>query len=573
MKRAGCLVVAALAMGCVRAPRVPTPASAPVVVTVVVDQHAAWIAAERWPELPSTGGFARLRREGTWVRDARHEHACTDTAPGHATLYTGASPHDHGIFVNEVFSGHERVSVLRDEATRLVDDKGTSATPGSSIARLRVETIADRLKVEHPDALVVSLSLKDRGALFAAGRHPDAAVWFDPSREAFVTSTAIAASLPDFARREGSHQAIAASRPPWTPLDPAWLAAHAKTPDDQPGEGDWGGYGTTFPHDVTRAKFPGNAYRANPYADERLLAMARAALDDPRAGQVPTLLALSMSSNDYVAHVFGPDSWEAWDELYRLDAALGRFLGHLDQRFGPRGWSLVLSADHGAGSLPEIASIAATRPHCAPGADNRYQRPCTDGGRILLDELGKTLRDEATRVMGPGDWITGVADPHVFLGPSAVAATPEARAKLIAALVAVLAADPRVALVREVAKSPDVCPGNEDESVDALVCRAIPKGIESALYVATKPGVFFDSDYVPGKGASHGTPWLYDRAVPLLARAPGRVAEGVVDDVPVSTAAFSRTVAALLGVGAPSSAAAARSLVGIATGGDPDRRR
>ncbi len=39
-----------------------------------------------------------------------------------------------------------------------------------------------------------------------------------------------------------------------------------------------------------------------------------------------------MSANDYVSHVFGPDSWESWDELYRLDAALGRFFGASDFR-------------------------------------------------------------------------------------------------------------------------------------------------------------------------------------------------------------------------------------------------
>ena len=69
------------------------PAKMPhVVVSIVVDQFAAWIAHERLPELPSDGGFARLRREGTWVEQLRYAHAVTDTAPGHAALYTGATP-------------------------------------------------------------------------------------------------------------------------------------------------------------------------------------------------------------------------------------------------------------------------------------------------------------------------------------------------------------------------------------------------------------------------------------------------------------------------------------------------
>ena len=46
-------------------------------------------------------GVASTTREGTNVREMRYAHAVTDTAPGHASLYTGAPPHDTGIVSNE----------------------------------------------------------------------------------------------------------------------------------------------------------------------------------------------------------------------------------------------------------------------------------------------------------------------------------------------------------------------------------------------------------------------------------------------------------------------------------------
>src|SRR4051794_31984492 len=104
-------------------PAPPRPAGprAPWLVTIVVDQLAAWIAAERWPALPADGGFARLRREGLYVRQLRFAHADTDTAPGHAALYTGATPRGSGIFANEVLApGGRGVSILTDPATRIV---------------------------------------------------------------------------------------------------------------------------------------------------------------------------------------------------------------------------------------------------------------------------------------------------------------------------------------------------------------------------------------------------------------------------------------------------------------------
>jgi hypothetical protein len=68
------------------------------------------------------------------------------------------------------------------------------------------------------------------------------------------------------------------------------------------------------------------------------------------------------------------------------------------------------------------------------------------------------------------------------------------------------------------------------------------------LYVLVKPGSFFDPDVVPGKGTSHGSPYLFDRAVPLLVRAPFHARAGDVIDAPVSFRAFTRTLATLLGV-------------------------
>src|SRR5689334_7144286 len=100
-----CLVALLLLTACTRArPPETIPPRAPprVVVALVVDQLAAWVAAERFPHLPSDGGFARLTREGTYYVQAEMPHAVTDTAPGHAVLFTGEPPRTSGIFGNEV---------------------------------------------------------------------------------------------------------------------------------------------------------------------------------------------------------------------------------------------------------------------------------------------------------------------------------------------------------------------------------------------------------------------------------------------------------------------------------------
>jgi hypothetical protein len=68
------------------------------------------------------------------------------------------------------------------------------------------------------------------------------------------------------------------------------------------------------------------------------------------------------------------------------------------------------------------------------------------------------------------------------------------------------------------------------------------------FYLVAAPGTFFDPDLAAGKGTNHGSPYLYDRAVPLIVRAPGRVPAGVTQAAPMSFTAFARTAASLLGI-------------------------
>ncbi|MBX3211582.1 MAG: alkaline phosphatase family protein [Labilithrix sp.] len=583
MKR--CLLLAALVAcggaepAAVSAPRVvsgggapdaapPGPAGdaaprAPVVVAIVVDQLSAWVAEERLPLLPGDGGFAQLRREGTWAKALRLPYASTDTAPGHASLHTGRTPAESGIWGNELPEpSGRRVTFLRDAATKLVVPDGVLASPGSSAARLRVETVADRLRRAHPDALVVSVSLKDRGAIMPAGKQPSVAIWFESALGTFATSTAFASSFPQWAEPLAGPRAIERARAaPWTPSDPAWLARHAGEGDAGPGEGDLDGLGTVFPH-VARTNA---AFRAMPATDALLFELALAAASAEHDPKKPTLLLLSLSASDVIGHVFGPDSWEAWDHLYKLDAALGRFLAALERRVGDV--SVVLSADHGNSSMPEV--VRARRPPACDGPAppvDPYERPaCTSGVRITPHELQRELKAEADKALGTrAPWILGVAAPYVFLTEEGRALPEPKRATLDAAIRRVFARRKgAVAEIHDVRTLARTCPetlarargvpdrARPGEDILTLVCRSWSPGSGAGdFYMVPRSGSYFDGELVAGKGASHGGPYLHDRTVPLLVRAPGAVDAGAVIADPVDFTAYSRILGALLGLDA-----------------------
>src|SRR5262249_21356939 len=143
----------------------------------------------------------------------------------------------------------------------------------------------------------------------------------------------------------------------------------------------------------------------------------------------------------------------------------------------------------------------AARPWCKPGAPkDRLQRSCGPSGRILPDELADELRAVAARALGPGDWVSGIADPYVYLTPAARALDAAKRRTLDEALVFALRSTPGVADVIDARHPPAHCPPGD--AVQTLVCRALVPAQSSLgeLYVLTQPGWFFDPSYVIGKG-------------------------------------------------------------------------
>jgi predicted AlkP superfamily pyrophosphatase or phosphodiesterase len=499
----------------------------PVVVAIVVDQLAAWVAAERWPHLPD-GGFSRLRREGTWVKDLTYLHAVTETAPGHASLFTGRPPHETGIVANTAWRKdlQHKASLLEDPGQELVGPDSRRTRPGVSLALLKVKTLADALKERDPHAVVVALSLKDRGAVFGGGRKPNASLWYDERSGTMVTSTAFSEGLPlwisPFARPVPETLGL-----DWAPMDPAFLEAHASTGDDQAGETPAIG-GRTFPHRLAPGPAVLSAFRSTPRADELLAEAALAAVDGARRKGHPMLLALSFSANDYVGHSFGPDSWEAWDELIRLDATLGRLLDGLDARLGPDGYAVVLSGDHGVAPLPEV--VAERHPWCAAGG-NPYEKPCAPGVRIHGAEVKKALEEEIQRQLKIGvPVIREVVEALVYLTPEAAALPAGQRQQIGRVLQQKAASLPGIAQALPTAPASEACPPPADESVPALVCRATTTDFGD-YYLVPKPGSFFWGGGEP-EGASHGSPYRYDRTVPLLVRYPHGARGQVIDRAP-----------------------------------------
>jgi predicted AlkP superfamily pyrophosphatase or phosphodiesterase len=325
------------------------------VVMVVVDQLRADLL-DRYDDL-FTGGFRRLRDGGFRFTQAAHDHANTETAPGHATLSTGVVPARHGIVSNDWY-------ITRDGGWRAFYNAADSTAPivdvpnaaGRSPANLMRGGIADWFEQADPAAQVVSISHKDRASIPMAGRSHGDVYWILPSARRFVTSSYYRSDYPEWVVRfNADSMPRILGDSVWELEVPPEAVARARR-DAYAYEAD--GVHTTFPHrypESARQRFSTWVVDHTPYPDVAVLGLARAAIRSlDLGGDAHTdFLAVSFSQADYLGHKYGPLSLEQLDNLLRLDKLLGELFVFFDANVGAGRWVLGLSADHGVMDTPE----------------------------------------------------------------------------------------------------------------------------------------------------------------------------------------------------------------------------
>ena len=323
-------------------------------------------------------GLKRLLDEAHVERNANYAHLNTETGPGHASLGTGAPPRVTGIVANKWFEAREDGSLRSVYCTdqKLVDPETGKEAWRPGPANLRVPTLGDRLVERYPSARVVSLSGKDRGAIFLAGRRREHAVyWWDQETGRFVTSTAYDAGsrggtvvsrvVSQYDRTRAAGHLPRRIGLTWRKMaDPVFPSAK-DTPAVRPVP--WFEMrsfqvpvnGLGWDKDLSLAAngyYHGLFY--SPFIDELVVDLALDVLGSKELalgqGDAPDLLCLSLSGQDTVSHAYGAESEENLDVLRRLDVQLGRLLEALDRTLPAGSVLLALSADHGFQTIPEL---------------------------------------------------------------------------------------------------------------------------------------------------------------------------------------------------------------------------
>lgn len=339
----------------------------PRLVLLIVADQFRYDYLDRFGDLFSEKGLKRLQREGaSWV-DANYDHVPTYTAPGHATLTTGAYPAANGIVGNEWPDREtgKKVTSVSDEIALVLG--GSQTETGASPRRLLASTLGDELRLTTNDrSKVIGIALKDRAAILPAGRHGNAAYWFSSRAGSMVSSDYYFKQLPTWVIRFNSQRpADKYFKAKWDRLLPVKEYEKRAGPDSPPWEsiGKVAGDTNAFPHTITGgASETGPAFYDelphSPYGNEIELAFAKEAIEQESLGkdEDTDLLSISFSSNDYVGHRFGPYSQEVMDITLRFDQQVAELLNFVDSRIGLSNTIVVFTADHGVAPSPRHRS-------------------------------------------------------------------------------------------------------------------------------------------------------------------------------------------------------------------------
>ena len=328
------------------------PAAKPkLAVSIVVDQMRADYLTRFAPLY--TGGFKRLVTEGHVFRNAHYTHTPTYTGPGHAVVYTGTDPSNHGIIANDWYDPALGRTVYCVEDLEVQPVGSTREADKRSPKNIRSTTWTDELEWASVGASrVYGFSLKDRGAITAAGHYGDAAFWMD-DQVGFVTSSHYATELPAWIKAfNAAHSPASYLKGSWDRLMDASVYESFTGPDERPFEGKIRGSAKgSFPYDLATlgAGNPG-LIRYTPYGNQILIDVALAAVDAENLGRGThtDVLAISFSTPDHLGHLMGPRAQELMDVYLRLDLQLGQLFDALDARLGRGNYYVSLTADHGS---------------------------------------------------------------------------------------------------------------------------------------------------------------------------------------------------------------------------------
>lgn len=494
------------------------------VVNIIVGSMRA-TDLERYGDNFGEQGFRRLLSGGAYFTDAEYDYALTSTAAGLATFSTGAQPSVHGI-VGDSWWDHvtgSRVELVADAKSHPVPFSTGSIS--CSPHRLQAPTLGDMVVDANPKSKQITIAVDPQTAIVLNGKR-GVAYWVERNKTHWTTSSAYLNELPKWVANynsANSNSFYAISR--WVPMgnianyhneEVAVVEDIKDKPTKLLSDVDLHLDDSTYGH---------MCY--TPAGNTMLLEFASQAIAQESLGsdEATDVLNIHLDPARYIAEVYGPESIEYEDMLYRLDANLAEFLTYLyAQVDSPEEIVVVVSSDHG------------TAPSYNPQERQERERFNHRQMEVIVNAfLGARY--------GSGNYVIGFANNALYLNHDllnskklSIATVQEEVATFLLQMRGVSTALSATAL-----RNTSFGGGRQ-----RLMQQSFHATRSGDVVIDFMPGWMVEStDYRSTSHAGH----RYDRSVPLIIYGGGVAAERIERTVSIEEVA--PTIAHLVGVEAP----------------------
>ncbi len=466
------------------------------VVGIVIDQMKMEYLY-RFQNDFSENGFKRLMNNGYVFQNMHYNYMPTYTAPGHASIYTGATPSMHGIVSNEWFSrsAGKEVYCTDDASVQTLGD-GKKDEGEMSPKNLQTTTITDELRLStNFKGKVIGISIKDRGAILPAGHFANWAFWYSKTGS-FISSTFYGAALPNWVTEFNSQKSyMKYINQGWDLLKPV-ATYNESLPDDNPYEGKlYKVEKPVFPYDLKTMyeKNDAGVLRVTPFGNDYVNDFAKLAIENEQLGKDndTDFLAMSFSSTDYVGHVLGPRSIELQDTYLRLDITIADFLNYLDKTVGKDNYLVFLTADHAGAENAKYLK------------DNKYEVT-----NIEPKEIRASLKRFSTDTFGE-DLILNYSNFNLYFNKEIIKTKGLELAKVKQAFKDFLMTQNHV---KRVYTEEEILNTSGNDFYLNFIAKGYDPTQNGDLVILDKPGFI---EY-GATGTSHGTTYSYDTHVPCI---------------------------------------------------------
>lgn len=358
-----------------------TDNSPKLVVGIVIDQFDEECMEKLMP-IMGTEGLKRLWVNGYNRTNATFDYDDMDRASAVASIYTGASPFQHGIVGNRWMNPK---TLLPSSPVDDSNSKGINTIEMSSPRKLLSTNLADEMKLGSASrSKVCSIAIERDAAILAGGHDPDVVIWMNEN-DARWSSSEYYGALPEWinTRNDSTWKNV-----DWRPA----LATSSYIPISD--------HERFRPFHYTLRRGDLQSWRTTPFANDRVTEMALASIEGMGLGQddTPDLLALTYYAGNFKHTPNSVWSLEQQDIYIRLDQTIAELINTITQKLG---------LDNVLFFLTSTGYLETTTPELG---GTRIPT-----GQVSMERATALLSLYLSAKYGSGNWVKTFHHNHIYL--------------------------------------------------------------------------------------------------------------------------------------------------------------